>query len=1367
MTERIKRGLERIKSWTRRAPKYLRTRRMRRAGITLLIVLTLYTIGGFFGLPMVLRHILTNQVAASLKRPVAVGEITVNPFRLKLGVDHLQIAGRDAAKPFVDVERLRVKLSWSSLWRLAPVITHLEIDRPVVHVVRSGPQQFNFSDLLEPTTPPPPPGKPARFALYNIELRDGDIRFDDQVLGKRHAVEHIELDLPFIANMPADTKIFVRPLLRMVVDGSPVKIGGRALPFANQPESVIGLRLDHLNLVPLIGYVPAKLPVTIPHGELSAYLQVHFAQAAAGPVIRVNGEVSLDQLEVRDAADAPLVGIQRFAAILDDIQPLNRVFHLGAITANGLKVSLMRNRNGTTNLTPLMAPQPSAAAPVPQRSAPAAVNSPVAAASPAATPEASPAATPVPSAVPLAKAAAAPTPAAPATDAAVSKPAPAATPAKPGTSTPAATPAAAVKAGPSIAAPSIAAAAPAARATPVPPAPASHAKESPLDLTIASLAITNSAVKLTDDSLATPASLTLQNINVGLKQFALGAKASPAAYDFSGTLGGGGSIAVKGHLDLAQSQVTSEITLDQVNLPALQAYGHSVLAATVGAGKLSAHATVQTTFATKRFNLHVEPASFSVDNLELAAPGEKQQPVRWTQFGATVAMVDLATHQAVVKEVHADGIRLFVKRGRDGKLSLLSLLSAPAAPGSNDRATASRTTTRKARRRTPARAIVSRGRHQRPHSARHLARRAKAHAPAAPSGPAAAQWRYKIASIKIDKVSLEAEDDAGQRPMKARIFPLNLSASNFTSDFHQPFDIKIDGVLDRRGSFKLSGPVTIAPLKADLRVQTGRLNLALAENYLPNDLNATIKRALLTSNGVASAAMVGDKLRMRYRGDAILNNVRLLDKLTGDDFVRWNSLRFHRIDFGLGQGKPRVHVGTITLADFYARIILNKDGRLNLSDLTSHPGQAPKSLTREETPTVPPTAQPAPVAAAPPPAPEPIGADIELGDIMLSGGHVDYSDLFIKPNYRANLTEIRGKVGAFGTRATTPAYVVIDGQINDSAPIHIGGTINPLAPLAAVDLKAKADGIELTRLTAYSVKYTGYPITKGSLTVNVHYVLANQVLTADNHIFLDQLTFGDKVPSPTAMNLPMRLAVAILKDSNGQINLDVPVSGSLNDPQFSLGSVILHAFTGIVTKAVTAPFRLLAGAIGGLAGANAKDLSYVEFAPGRAILTADSRKRLDVVAAALNARPALKLSISGRVDPAVDRPGLHEAKVDDLVRARLKESGNAVSADEKIPPDLYDKYLKRVYKAAKFDKPTDFLGLNKSLPPAEMKKLLVEHMKVSDNDLQRLADARAQAVRHYLSTKVEPSRLFTVASRLDASGIDDKGKATRADLSLQ
>jgi hypothetical protein len=1424
--------LDRIKSGLSRATAPLRTRRMRRIGTTLVVIVVLYGILGFVFLPMLLRHILTTSVSASLNRRVTVGKIAFNPYRLRLDLDQLHIADRDPAKPFVDLGHLRVKVSWTSLYRLGPVIKELEINRPAVHVVRTGDQQFNFSDLLVSKTPSnAPPGKPLHFAFSNIQLHEGDVRFDDQVLGQKHSIEHMELDLPFIANLPADTDIFVQPLLRMLVDGSPIKIGGRALPFTNERESRVVLSINRFNLSPYIAYSPVKLPIKIPQGSLSAFIQVNFVQAAAGPVIRVSGQASLDDLQVLDSASAPLVGFKRAAANLNDLEPLTSMFHFGAITLDGLNVALVRNHDGTTNLTPLMMPPSAAGAPAPASTpvqgatvpspaaspiagnsiaaaAPAAANATPSAAVPSVTSAASPTASAVPATAASTVAAASPVAtsspvAIPSASVVASSPASAPTNAA---ASPAATP------GAGIAAPSIATSAPSA----VPPPPAATpttAGKSPLDLTVESVAVTNSAVKLTDNSLATPATVTLQNINVGLKQFALGAKASPAAYDFSGSLGGGGTIAVTGKLDLAQSQVTSDIILAQVDLPALQAYAQPALTATFGAGKLNAHANVQTSFAAGKFNLHVAPANFSVDNLELDAPGGGEKPVQWTQFGATLTLADLATHQAVVQEVHANGMRLAVKRGRDGKLSLLSLLRSqtppPSAPAKREPSRRERSSARRAS--PPPRVTVTRERRTPVRRSRNAAREVAPAAPAQPSGPV---WQYRVESIVIDKAEVNAEDDMSGRPVKLAVAPLNLHVKDFTSDFHKPFDVDLDGVLNRRGTFKVTGPVVIDPLKATVHVTTRRLDFAFADPYVTKGLNATIKSGSFTNNGVVSAAMVRNDLHLSYRGDATIGNVRTLDKLTGDEFVRWNSLSFNSIDFGLGQGEPKVHVGAIALTDFYARIILNANGRLNLSDLTSNPSQAPKSLTREQTgsaaapiplgvqaatptPTATPTpsavdsaalnaatatgestagampANPPAVATASPAAqptivPKPLGADVALGKITLSGGHVDYSDFFIKPNYRANLTNISGKVGAFGTSSTAPADVLVEGQINGSAPINISGSINPLAPLAAVDITAKADGIELTDLTAYSVKYTGYPITKGTLTIDVHYQLANQELTATNHIFLDQLTFGDRVESSTAKNLPIRLAVAILKDSKGQINLDIPVSGSLNDPQFSLGGIIFHAFMNILTKAITAPFRLLAGAIGGIAGGNSgEDLSYVEFAPGRSTLSLDSQKRLDSVATALNARTALKLSISGRVDPPVDKPGLREAKVDDLVIARISDSEGAQAASGQIPPDLYDKYLKKVYKAAKFEKPKDSIGLTKSLPPDEMKKLLVSNTDVTDADLTQLGDARAQSVRKYLSTKVDPARLFTVAPKLDASGIDDKGKPTRADLSLQ
>jgi outer membrane protein OmpA-like peptidoglycan-associated protein len=340
----------------------------------------------------------------------------------------------------------------------------------------------------------------------------------------------------------------------------------------------------------------------------------------------------------------------------------------------------------------------------------------------------------------------------------------------------------------------------------------------------------------------------------------------------------------------------------------------------------------------------------------------------------------------------------------------------------------------------------------------------------------------------------------------------------------------------------------------------------------------------------------------------------------------------------------------------------------------------------------------------------------------------------------------------------------LQGRVNRSAPIAINGSVNPLAPMAFVDLKAKADGVELTGLTPYSAKYTGYPIVKGTLTIDVHYLLDQGQLTADNHLFIDQFTFGDRVESHDATTLPVRLAVALLKNARGEIAVEVPVSGSLSDPQFSLSGVILDAFVNLIVKAVTSPFSLIASAFG-----TQEDLDYIEFAPGLATLTPDSQQKLATIAQALQDRPALRLDISGRVDPQSDREGLREARLASLIRMhKIKDIGGHEDADRvQLTPEEYNTYLTRVYKTATFPKPRDFLGFDKSLPPAEMKKLLLTNMEITDQDLQDLADGRANAVRQWLSGQVDPGRLFVVAPTLEADGIKDQGKTTRVDLSLK
>jgi hypothetical protein len=308
-------------------------------------------------------------------------------------------------------------------------------------------------------------------------------------------------------------------------------------------------------------------------------------------------------------------------------------------------------------------------------------------------------------------------------------------------------------------------------------------------------------------------------------------------------------------------------------------------------------------------------------------------------------------------------------------------------------------------------------------------------------------------------------------------------------------------------------------------------------------------------------------------------------------------------------------------------------------------------------------------------------------------------------------------------------------------------------------------------MTPYSAKYAGYPILKGKLSMDVKYKVEAQKLQASNHLFIDQLTFGDKVESPTATKLPVLLAVSLLKNTRGEIDINLPISGSLDDPKFSVGGIIVQVIVNLLAKIVTAPFALLAAAFGG-----GEELGYVEFAPGAATLGVAQLQRLDTLAKALNDRPGLKLDIIGRVEPTADADGVRRAKFESKVRAakvrQLTRAGGEsvdpgkVTISDQERPAL----IATVYSDEKIpDKPRNVIGIAKSIPAPEMEQLILKNLTATPDDLRALANARAAAVRDHLehTGKVPRERLFLVEPRLTAEGIKDKGAATRVDFSLK
>ncbi|HDR9507058.1 AsmA family protein [Burkholderia cepacia] len=1255
-----------------------RSRRTRRIGIGVLIFLVLFGLLGFFAAPPLIRHIAEQQLSKQLDRPATIQRIALNPYTLNLEADGIRLGERGGQGDFIDIGKLVVRPSWSSLFRGAPIVNEIRVDSPRFHIVRYDAQRFNFTDLIEKfSTPSKPESKPTQFSVSNIQVNDGRIDFDDRLLNEKHVVDNWMLGIPYIATLASKTDIFVEPKLRMRFDGSPIAIDGRTKPFAQSRESEIALKFDRLDVPKLISYVPAKLPVAVTSGLLSSNLTVNFVMSGEKPALRVSGTVDLNDAKVTDHASAPLFAARGVHVAAASLEPLRNAMHFDEIRIDQPVVDLSRDKQGVLNVEKLAA-QPGAA-PKAEAGKPAASGAAAASGIAAA----------------------------------------AASSAKAETATAAASGAKAETA--------------AAAAAKEPP---------PLDLTIRHFAIDGGTVNVDDRVPATPTALSLTKLAATLDGFSLQGK-TPAKYTLSTSLSRGGDVTAEGAFNLAAKQAGTKLTVAALALPALQPYLGEATRARVLDGTLGATVNAQADWGKTPLAAQVADSTVSLKSLKVATPDAKAPAIVLPDASAKITKVDVAARTAEIASVDASGLALDVQRLKDGKIDLAALAE-------------------------PAQASVPK---------RTVARKAEAAAPS---------WHYRIDVLNVKDSSANFTDLSTPRPVKLVIKPLELSVQKLSDDLTKPLPVQLKATLNRKGSLNVAGDVTAQPLKLGLKIDGNRLDAAAFEPYFGSVLNATIASALLNAQGNLTFAQVKDTPRATYRGDVALVDVRMLDKATSDPFAGWRSLALSNLKANYDEKGTDVDAARVTFSNFYGRVLLDAQGRLNLKDVVAKESGPAQSLTRDASkgepvplspqaasaPAVAQAASAAPAASAPAvvkaaqPPQHPVR--MHFGELLLQNGRVTYTDNFIKPNYTANLIAIKGTVGAFGTDSTTSAPVDVAANLAGNGPISIKGSVNPLIEKPALDLTATAHDIELTNLTPYSAKYAGYPITKGKLNVDLHYQLANDQLTANNHIFIDQLTFGDHVENDTATKLPVKLAISLLKNTRGQIDVNLPVSGSLSNPEFSIGGLIWHAVLNLIAKAVTSPFTLLANAFGG----SGEDLGYVEFAPGTYALTDAQQQKLDTVVKMLTEKPSIRLDLIGRVDPAKDTPGLRDAYVDRLVRQqKLKDVvGQGESIDPmsvKVEPAEYSKYLTRAYKAADFKKPRNLVGLQKTLPDADMKQALADHAPADDNALRALAQQRAQAVRQYLEGKIDSSRVFVVASKLDAKGIEDKGATTRVDFGLQ
>ncbi len=769
-------------------------------------------------------------------------------------------------------------------------------------------------------------------------------------------------------------------------------------------------------------------------------------------------------------------------------------------------------------------------------------------------------------------------------------------------------------------------------------------------------------------------------------------------------------------------EASGHVAVDKLALAKLQSYTAGVLNLEMQGGTLAIAGDFSYAPGERGGALTVSAGEAQFTDLKLALPGERTPLWRVPKLVLGGIAVDASARRIDFGTASSSGGELSIRRDKDGAFNFGRLVKSDAQTGK-----------------------------------------------AADGDAKGGTWAFTARKLAFTRYKLNVDDDVPSPAVAHRLVDVDVEASDLTNARDKRAKVTFRGATAPGGRITGEGTLGTNPFAVDLALDASGLALPPLQPYVDPYLAVRINSGSVAARLKLSLAVPdgATAVRTRVGGNVTVTGFAALDTRLNEPLLRFGRLALEGLDVDPDAGK--LDLGAVSLEDFFARVILYEDATLNYARLVkgreegagsdAAPGAAAgaTSVTASGGASGA-TSSSAPVAAR---AGDAKRATVSIGTIKLARGSVRYTDLYVRPSYTADLSEVAGTVSPMS--AAQAGTVDLAAKVERTAPVTVKGTLNPFAPTLALDLKGTARNVDLPPLSTYAVKYAGYGITKGTLSFDVSYKIDNRKLVADNRLVLDQLTFGEHVDSPTATKLPVLLAASLLKDAHGVIDLKLPISGSLDDPKFSVGGLIVQVIVNLITKAVTAPFALIGAAFGG-----GEELSTIAFEPGRATLDADAKDKVDKLAKALESRPALKLDVTGHADPAVDAEALRKARVEREIRAQkvkaLVDAGTppenprtvTVSAEER------PRFLEAAYKEAPIkDRPRNFFGMLKDVPPADMEAMLLAHAAADPAAIGELAQDRAQAVKQALVARgVGAERIFVVTAKADAA-------ATRVDLALR
>ncbi|MBM1206979.1 DUF748 domain-containing protein [Pseudomonas fragi] len=764
----------------------------------------------------------------------------------------------------------------------------------------------------------------------------------------------------------------------------------------------------------------------------------------------------------------------------------------------------------------------------------------------------------------------------------------------------------------------------------------------------------------------------------------------------------GGRIDWTGTLSLVPITSTGKLKVTDGKMKVWWPYVRDALPLALEDGVLN-FSTDYTLNLSKETEMVLSNATASIAPLKINAL-DGRPLVRLERLEVSDTSVDLAKQEVVVGKINSQNLETWAAREKDGQLDWQKLFASQPE-------------------KTPAK------------TAEVVTVEAPKPAPVAPSKP----WAVLLKDVDLRDYRVHLADKEPKTPVALDVGPLNVKLKNFDSLNRSPFTLNLDTGVGKQGKLTASGDVNLSPVSARLKVTTKDIDLRIAQAYIDPFIRLELRSGMLGSD-LAVDLKSTEPLAFTVAGRAQVDQLHTLDTLKNRDFLKWQKLVLEDVKYQHGDS---LSLARVNLEKPYVRFMINDDRTTNIDDLL--------------------IPQPAGTTAAKSTASKEKPLGIHIGAIAINDGSANFADFSLTPNFQTAVQQLNGLIGTIDSRNPKPAPVNIAGKVDRYAPVTIKGSVNPFDPMASLDIATSFKRVELTTLTPYSGKFAGYRIRKGRLNLDLHYLITNGQLKAENKLVVEQLQLGEKVDSPDAVDLPIKLAIALLKDTDGKISIELPISGDLNNPQFSVMPIIWQTVRNLVLRAAQAPFKFIGGLIN---GGGAEDLGTVSFAPGSSELSPEAQKALTTLAQALKERPALRLEIEGTAAQSSDGPLIAKDRLEREFQYTyykiLQRRGEKVPAKAgllTVPESEKGPLLEGIYRTRlKQQPPAEWKDLSRDERAAKMTAALIDFWSKSEVLLRQLGQDRASSIKDYLVDKggLADDRVYFIDATLGEAESDGR-----------